>query len=423
MRQSTQIGACAAVTALAIGIPLIAGPLTPPNPPADTKQTLGFKTLREVEPRRIVNRLPGDSKSLHVISENGSYYLDADIVNTVGDSKDFGVKITAERVTLDLSGFRVVDESGAGDIGVHADPTTLLGSSVTIHDGVATGWLHGVETLAESAILTNLRSVQNRGDGFRHAPTTFDLGVAMLSDCVSADNAGSGFVVVGASLVSCAALNNAAAGFDLRTATVRSCVANSNAAFGFIARGSSLVECEASDNGGAGEIFEAGILSDTGVVRACVSKGSAERGFVLLESVAEGCVATLNGADGFLASASRLDDCVARSNGDLAGLTGVGFDVAGQNLVTGCLAIGNGLDGFSVRGSENTLDGNASKQHPAAGQHGYFFTSTAQNNVVVCNFASGNWRNFSTDFAINNVSGGTPIISLTAPGPFANIVH
>ncbi|RYD66087.1 MAG: hypothetical protein EOP83_05890 [Verrucomicrobiaceae bacterium] len=107
-------------------IPFVAfgqGPLgPPPGPPVPS-----MKTLDQVEPRIAVNvtTTPPDSSSAYVISQPGSYYLQAN-VNAGG--KVNGISIQASGVTLDLSGYQI---SGASTAAVRL----TAGSRATVRGG------------------------------------------------------------------------------------------------------------------------------------------------------------------------------------------------------------------------------------------------------------------------------------------------
>jgi hypothetical protein len=110
---------------------LAQGSLTPPGSPAPT-----MKTLQQVEPRIDVATLDntGDTSSVYVISQAGSYYLSANLNAPSGKT---AVHILSGGVTLDLRGFTI---SGS-DTTQTAIVTT--GDSV-IRNGQLVGWGTGV---------------------------------------------------------------------------------------------------------------------------------------------------------------------------------------------------------------------------------------------------------------------------------------
>ncbi len=124
--------ACA-VLAASLGVIAIGGPIDPPPGPVGPT----YKTLTEVEPRRIVNatNTPGNASSMFIISQPGSYYFDRNLTVT---SVIRGISITTGGVTLDLNGF-TLDGGEVGEKGIvilTASPDT----QVRITNGVIKGW-------------------------------------------------------------------------------------------------------------------------------------------------------------------------------------------------------------------------------------------------------------------------------------------
>ena len=99
--------------------------LTPPGAPADGV----FKTLDQVEPRIPIHALNTPAgMATFTITAPGSYYLTGDHEVASGS----GITITADNVTLDLSGFTISSTSdppeGAG-VTIHSSQVMLAETS------------------------------------------------------------------------------------------------------------------------------------------------------------------------------------------------------------------------------------------------------------------------------------------------------
>lgn len=107
-----------------------AGDLAPPPGPVGPT----MKPLSEVEPRRVLNTLPGDPTHVVVVSEPGSYYLTADIV---GVPNKRGIAIAADDVVIDLNGFALRGPSNLSEVGIVA-----IGQreNITIRNGTIRDW-------------------------------------------------------------------------------------------------------------------------------------------------------------------------------------------------------------------------------------------------------------------------------------------
>ncbi len=112
-----------------------AGELNPPAPPSAGGT---MKTLDEVEPRIPVNdeNTPGNSTYTYIINQTGSYYLTGNITST---SKT-GIKIEADNVTLDLSGY-TISFAGTGNFyGIYMSGN----SNIEVRNGIITGFNIGI---------------------------------------------------------------------------------------------------------------------------------------------------------------------------------------------------------------------------------------------------------------------------------------
>src|SRR5262249_25414919 len=158
---------------------------------------------------------PGDATAEFVISQPGSYCLGA---NTVGLAGKDGIRIDADNVTLDLSGFAMLGVAGSLNgilINNHVH--------VAIRNGSVTGWGgSGVEgTLGGLARIEDLRADANSGSGI-----LINSG-SQVNNCVAAANGGVGITTSNDTVVTqCVSSTNASHGFLLGTAcTIKSSLA------------------------------------------------------------------------------------------------------------------------------------------------------------------------------------------------------
>lgn len=161
------------------------GPLTPPGAPAPT-----MKSLAQLEPRKPVDAVntPGDSSSLFIINQPGSYYL---TTNIAGVSGKYGIQIFASQVSLDLNGFSLLGVSNAFDgIAVFGSNTY---TNFTLCNGTISGWgtgNYGIRCLAQNATFERL-NVSGNSFGI------LCLGGSVIRDCVINGNNRDGIDVQG----------------------------------------------------------------------------------------------------------------------------------------------------------------------------------------------------------------------------------
>jgi hypothetical protein len=249
----------AALFFAALCAPAIAGDLQPPA--GEIRATM--KPLDRIEPRRCVNDLPGDEGAAHIITEDGSYYLCADIQGGPGQS---GIVVQADNVTIDGRGFRLVGGPGS-DSGIR---TAYLGGgprAIRVERIDLAAWGGNGFDLDMGAVESSVRlaDVSVSGSGFdgilvQDCP---DLG---MSRCVSRNNAGHGVHTIGCAsetLSACESSGNALSGFRSNgSGTSRGvcrhgrCFARANGDDGWsVARDDgtvSLEACVATDNTGDG---------------------------------------------------------------------------------------------------------------------------------------------------------------------------
>jgi hypothetical protein len=106
-----------------------AGPLDPPGAPNST--------LPQVEPRMPIPPVGWNSRFPIVVSQPGSYFLTK---NLIAPPAADGIDIITSNVTIDLNGFSLAGERGAGD-GINASSGT---AGIVIKNGSLSGWHRGV---------------------------------------------------------------------------------------------------------------------------------------------------------------------------------------------------------------------------------------------------------------------------------------
>lgn len=203
------------------------GPLTPPGPPA-----VVYKTLNELEPRTPVSSLP------YSITAPGSYYI---TTNLVGVASQNGITISANDVTLDLSGFSLVGVASSLD-GIQVSGAR---TNIAVFNGVVRDWRNdGVD--CASAYNSQLRDLR-------------------VSNCGA-----NGLVVNQGSVVtSCSAFGNVLNGIMASFgSTVLNCTASSNTNGIVVSDSSTATGCTAASNGTNGIVTASGATVTGCTVRA-----------------------------------------------------------------------------------------------------------------------------------------------------------
>ena len=181
----------------AVWVPLQAGDLEPPGPPAPT-----MKTLVEVEPR---TPLANDFDTLIpiVISSPGSYYLTEDIQAFSGAH---GIEITASFVTLDLNGFSVIGNTEVGSLnGINCSNQR----GIVIKNGTVRDFFdYGVQL--NGCPGSRVERVTAHNNGLSGAFNGFNLGTdSMAIESIASSNSHDGFAAGTNSLIyRCIAVDN-----------------------------------------------------------------------------------------------------------------------------------------------------------------------------------------------------------------------
>jgi hypothetical protein len=358
--------ACLAVIDLQLSISFGQGNLTPPGAPAPT-----FKTLDQVEPRIPINaaRTPGDSNSTYHIVLPGSYYLTTNVV------AKHGIKISADNVSIDLSGYTL---QGVGGSSVQGIAVISVRSNLLVRNGALIGWgQHGLSAFnAVAGVFTDLQATRNGNYGFATGSGS------VLKRCVARANGLEGFLPGFNNVLSeCTAVANTSHGFSLLTGTT---IELSTAA------------------GNLGDGIRA--QSDT-TIRGCTTRINGQNGITAFRSTVEACTSVLNTNYGILATNGSLIGCTAAANSDsgivVAGPSSVancfaftnagnGIEVTDATTVTGCTSQGNATNGIlagtNCRLTGNLCDGNG----PSAAALGAGIRANGTGNRIEGNHLTDN---------------------------------
>ena len=367
-------GAIAIVAALGVvtipaGGALGGDPDPPPGPIAPT-----MKDLDDVEPRAAL-RNDFDTLTPIVISSSGSYYLAENIDAFFGQH---GIEITADDVTLDLNGFRILGNTEVGSLdGVHLTSGT---KNVTIRNGTIEFFFgDGINALqSQNLTVEGVRLYANGDDGLQSGERTivracaasdnfnygFRVGAfSVVTDSTAADNTTwIGFSAsIGATFRGCTAHANGDDGFSTGSyATVENCVADTNSGDGFdLANGSSITNCTARQNTNDG-IHSSG----PGTITGCTARFNGDDGIsVVFTSVISDCASSENSGHGIRAgSSSRVSGNTSNGN-DGAGIYVP--SLASRGRIEGNTVSSNDI-GIDIDGDENIIIGNTATNNSTA---------------------------------------------------------
>jgi hypothetical protein len=210
------------------------------------------------------------------ISESGSYGLSGNL--TVPDASSTAIQITADNITLDLSGFTISGPNvctpnpvrcslSASGIGVMAvAPTGVVSpANVRVMNGIVKGMgAHGIRPIGEGTLIQNVIAVSNGGPGLVVGEGSVTDSVAKLNQsgsaivgvivrgCTAANNAFGISVRPGGIASGIVAVSNGATGISLNNATATGNTAFNNGSFGIDATCPGVLENNTA-SGNAGE--------------------------------------------------------------------------------------------------------------------------------------------------------------------------
>lgn len=277
------------------------GSLTPPGSPAPM-----MKTLDQIEPRIPISEMG------FVIERPGSYYLTQDL-----KGEGHGILVYASGVTLDLMGFSLIGDGGAGNFGVGVLGTTNGPiRNVVVRNGMINNFGIGVMcSIASDNVFEKLTVAENIQGIYLRGYMAECYGNT-VADCKINNNTGTGIVLDGRT--------GKCNGHVFRNCTVR---ANGEEGIlldgtsGGQADGNTFTDCTLEDNGTVGMSLDGeGGQCNRNRVSNCTIAGSGTYGV------------ELNGFSSGACAGNAFTDCAVQDNTD----TGIRVTAGSGNRFKGC---------------------------------------------------------------------------------------
>ncbi len=367
-----------------------------------------MKTLQQVEPRTPIS-------SVHyTINQGGSYYL---TTNLIAVAEQHGITVSADNVTLDLSGFEIVGVSGPSSVvsGIRVTPSR---TNIVVRNGTLRNWLgYGVNADGSGGRFDNLSFVNIASRGIL-APyaivndcrfekvgfgitvgsrstvkncviigATFD-GISSSDGCLIFDSvieicggygisAGNGSIVRGCKVEACGHSGAGTSGVSVGSdSIIESTVSRGNGRFGFaIGNGSILKHCAADNNLRGG----VSISSGAGIVDSCTVRSNHEFGIDAgTETTILNCNVSTNIGYGIFGAANlTVKGCIVSRNASN------GIQTGDNSLIAHCLSFRNSSNGIQAA-SACTLTQNTANENARNGivvhARSRVFGNTANNN-------------------------------------------
>lgn len=220
------------------------GPLDPPGAPSATG------TLPQVEPRSPIPPVGWNGAFPIVISQPGSYHLTRSLT---GVASTDGIQVTADNVSVDLSGFTLAGfnktGSGIAVVGTH--------SGIRISNGVVRNWNKGIDgySLGREAVYSGVDHIT----ALDNADTGISVGsYSEITDCHASLNV---------------------YGIATHYSVVRRCHATNNTSYGIWVQDRSLIEDSVASNNGLGIVLDVGATPGESAVRSSAATHNASWDF------------------------------------------------------------------------------------------------------------------------------------------------
>ena len=382
-----------ALLLLGPGLAFGQGSLTPPGTPAPTMKTLDeidaaitavSNAATQVESRIDIATINNTTTSqAFKITKSGSYYLSDHL--TV--SKDVGIYISADHVSIDLNGYTLSHTSGSGTHGIQF----AFAQGGTVRNGTIRGFANGLRGL-RSGLVKNMNFTECSDFGLQSGAST------RVINCTALNNGGIGLSIgEGCSMTGCTASGNQGrTGISANSdATISDCTAINNATNGFdtlSSGGCFFTRCVANGNG------QYGMKTYGTVVESCVAKDNRTGMYIGSGGVAKGCIAEGNTLYGISAGAGAiLLNCVGRNNGS----NGIRVDEGA--IVQNCTASGN-AGSYAILASRRSIVHGCTASYNESRTSGFSGGIYANDGSII--FDCNSFHNSNTNEAMSSLGMG-----------------
>lgn len=342
------------LSALGVGLLVLVG-AGPVNPPAGSVQGT-MKTLQEVEPRVALSAVntPGDTASVFIITQPGSYYLTGDVKPTGGKN---GIMVNADNVTIDLRGFAV---DGSSDTTGFRAGITNSGNrrNLRVFNGTIKSFRgYGMIGRFDNSSFEDMAFIDSWGGQLEIQQSS---GCTVRNVRTRATSGETGIQLGANSTVEHCTVEGGGVGITIQTGVVRGCSVMNPGGVGIFCASGLVVDCAVEGANSTSSVTNGGItLSSGGKVERCVLRNCQSAGVNF-------------------SGRAEVVDCqfTGCAKGVTASLSGRGR-IEGNHFVTCTTAI-------SITGTNSLVIGNRFQQNTAN------ITAAAGNSVgEVLDFSAG----------------------------------
>ncbi|MFT3685574.1 MAG: right-handed parallel beta-helix repeat-containing protein [Phycisphaerales bacterium] len=260
-----------------VGVMMLAGagPVSPPAGPVGST----MKTMAEVEPRTALSatNTPGDTASVFIISQPGSYYLTGDVRPTGGKN---AIMVNADNVTIDLRGFSL--DGSSDSTGFRAGITNSANRrNLRVYNGTIRQFRgYGMIGRFDNSSFEDMAFIDSQGGNLEILQSS---GCTVRNVRVHAASGETGIQVGSNSTIEFCAVEGGGVGITIQSGVVRGCSVLNPSGIGISASWAVVSNCTVEGANNTSSISNGGIsIGNGGRVEGCVLRACAAGGVNLV---------------------------------------------------------------------------------------------------------------------------------------------